>query len=1077
MVPGDINDDLETAKLLPDLWFADNAKEQPWWVPVSEWSYQANISVPTTWPGSSVAIRFDGVDYNCSVIVNNQTVGRHAGSFLPFEFDITDAISRSSSAMFTLEVVLHPPPSALISALYNGSTPAYGVDQCLENKLFPLWKSRLNQWDFAPKMWQLGIWRDVSLQISKGVSMPPFPLKVGWTKLVPPYRTAHLSLAATLALVARSLPTAHSMTNVTMAWTIECVTDPSAPSVAFNSSHTLLPGSSTVSADVQLSSPRLWWPNGYGEQHLYRLNATLFVHSAHGLQHGRSLVHSAEASTRFGVRHLQNLKNPLVDGSSWWSYNQYEQNCGPCLLNSSQYPSSTPAYLDKDRWLISVNGRKIFAAGANWVPSDMMYGRAVRNKSRLRALVTMARAAHYTFVRVWGGGMVEEQYFYDLCDEFGIMVQQDFPLAGCGYSKRNHSWDWLDAPSAALSAGSPPGPSILQALKSQVPLVLDQLSNHPSVVRYSLANEFYLNRTYCPVEAVWEDAVNAVEGMASTVWAGEGSGRLARQADPTNIGQRHGPYHFDIMGGAGYDSWGGKWDRPGSCSSANIRTSASCCPDPLVPIDTAGAPAGCRYSRTDGGPGDPFEWSEFGANAISDLETLSAVLPPESLAVSAVGDAMWGFHKAGMWLDRSVWEPLFVPPPTPPPTPRASCTFLSDVDYHPQTAYHTTSAASEEACCAKCEADHPKCVVAVLYAGRCYFKSVQESAGGKYSRPGRVACLPRNGSISSAAEGPVTVNGFDSLADVVRASQFTQAEAYRFAYQAGRRRKWHRSLMASWTFDEPWPNCAHGSVVDYYGRPKHAFYAVRAALATVDVSLSYSDITIAASTQEHSTSTSTIPAMVFVDSNMAEPLVGVDVLIEYFTPHASPSLPFAPSKEHIATNITVDPSAVTNLGKLNFMPPASLVGQVLILRLSMHQGANLLARHDYTFGVTAGTRSGSNSTDAPLASLLAAPRIKLKINATSTSTSGKLAVSVATAGAGETCAVFVKLTLRDARTQATVPYAVFSSNYVILRPEETLISDINEMGTPGPSKSGLVVCAEAWNALQVCTDLITSRGA
>jgi hypothetical protein len=63
-------------------------------------------------------------------------------------------------------------------------------------------------------------------------------------------------------------------------------------------------------------------------------------------------------------------------------------------------------------------------------------------------------------------------------------------------------------------------------------------------------------------------------------------------------------------------------------------------------------------------------------------------------------------------------------------------------------------------------------------------------------------------------------SSFSSMQDIVRASQFAQAEAYRFIYQAGRRRKPHRSLMAMWTYDEPWPNTEHGSIIDYYGRPK-----------------------------------------------------------------------------------------------------------------------------------------------------------------------------------------------------------------------------------------------------------------
>ena len=58
------------------------------------------------------------------------------------------------------------------------------------------------------------------------------------------------------------------------------------------------------------------------------------------------------------------------------------------------------------------------------MPGDLAFGRLVREKARFRALLRMARDLGYTYIRIWGGGLIEDQQFYDYADEFGIMLQQ-----------------------------------------------------------------------------------------------------------------------------------------------------------------------------------------------------------------------------------------------------------------------------------------------------------------------------------------------------------------------------------------------------------------------------------------------------------------------------------------------------------------------------------------------------------------------------------------------------------------------------------------------------------------------------
>lgn len=125
--------------------------------------------------------------------------------------------------------------------------------------------------------------------------------------------------------------------------------------------------------------PEFWWPAGQGAQRLYDLEV---------------ICGAAVAMRRIGLRRIEHV----------------------CLRD--------------DRGLgfkFRVNGRDVFAKGANWVPSEALSGRIERAK--VRDLLQSAVDAHMNMIRVWGGGRYEPDWFYDLCDELGLMVWQDFMFA------------------------------------------------------------------------------------------------------------------------------------------------------------------------------------------------------------------------------------------------------------------------------------------------------------------------------------------------------------------------------------------------------------------------------------------------------------------------------------------------------------------------------------------------------------------------------------------------------------------------------------------------------------------------
>jgi beta-mannosidase len=139
---------------------------------------------------------------------------------------------------------------------------------------------------------------------------------------------------------------------------------------------------------IAIKHPQLWWPNGYGEQPLYQVEVLLKA--------GSDLLDSSRFS--IGLRTLTVKREPDQWGESF---------------------------------VLEVNGVPLFAMGANYIPEDSLLPR--RSPERTERLIRDCAAAHFNCIRVWGGGFYPEDYFYDLCDRYGLIVWQDLMFACAVY--------------------------------------------------------------------------------------------------------------------------------------------------------------------------------------------------------------------------------------------------------------------------------------------------------------------------------------------------------------------------------------------------------------------------------------------------------------------------------------------------------------------------------------------------------------------------------------------------------------------------------------------------------------------
>ncbi len=147
-------------------------------------------------------------------------------------------------------------------------------------------------------------------------------------------------------------------------------------------------GTNTIVHDFDIHRPKLWWTNGLGQPHLYSQKITLRIDKT---------VLDYITDT-YGVRTVELINQPDSIGTSFY---------------------------------FKLNGKPVFMKGANYIPQDVFLSRV--SPEQYEGLIAAAKEANMNMLRVWGGGIYEQDLFYDLCDQNGILVWQDFMFAGSLY--------------------------------------------------------------------------------------------------------------------------------------------------------------------------------------------------------------------------------------------------------------------------------------------------------------------------------------------------------------------------------------------------------------------------------------------------------------------------------------------------------------------------------------------------------------------------------------------------------------------------------------------------------------------
>lgn len=384
-VPGTVRQALLKAGKISDPYYGYN-NEKSLWVEAKEWWFFKDFKAGSELKGKTVSLRFNGTVFKGDVWLNGKKIGTLKGMFNPRSFEITHLLNFDGTNRIAVRL------EAPLDATRNKKIRGLSFD-VKRDQLHSIAQSYYG-WDWAPHMVPIGIWQPVWLKYSGAVILEhPYILSS-----IISGKPAKLSIKYEIKntdkkprrVIVKGFIHEKGKTRVDNSFKQEMDLPAGAKQ--------------TMSTTVEIPNPKLWWPNGMGDQPLYILKLT-------ALTNGRV---SDKIMTQFGIRELKLVNNEQVKkslkGMTQWRIGKVTQ----------AYP-----------WTFQINGKKMFAKGASWIPISSMLK---LDKGKYEHLLKLAKEAHFNMLRVWGGGLYETDEFYNLADEYGILIWQGF-LSNRNFSK------------------------------------------------------------------------------------------------------------------------------------------------------------------------------------------------------------------------------------------------------------------------------------------------------------------------------------------------------------------------------------------------------------------------------------------------------------------------------------------------------------------------------------------------------------------------------------------------------------------------------------------------------------------
>jgi len=403
--PGDAYLALHAAGRLPHP-FDDQNEAECAWVCEREWWWRGDFTPPGVEAGERLILKFLGLDTFATIWLNGEALGEADNMFREYVFDVTERVHAGRPNKLAIRF---DPPADRLKDL---TPPAFVTGgSFLPNKRNMARKAQFGWgWDWGPVLPTVGVWRPVELTV-RG------PAVLDKVHFATKSLSAGHDRAQVRVDVTASLTRGEYVVDITL-------TDPDGKIAA--TARAPLNGG-TAMAELTLDAPQLWWTHDFGAPSLYTLDVRL--------SDGGSVLD--RQTIKVGVRTIE------ID----------------------QSPDAAEAGTTFFRFVL--NGRPIFSRGACWIPASSFVGPV--GEAEYRPLLETMAEANMNMVRVWGGGVYEHDAFYDLCDQLGLLVWQDFMFACAPYPEDD--------------------PAFVDSVREEVRQQIERLRNHPSMALWCGNNE------------------------------------------------------------------------------------------------------------------------------------------------------------------------------------------------------------------------------------------------------------------------------------------------------------------------------------------------------------------------------------------------------------------------------------------------------------------------------------------------------------------------------------------------------------------------------------------------------------